>query len=130
MPLPNKVKAIKNIAIPTIKKQLTRYIGLINYYRDMCQHRYEILTPLSSMTSNQAKWNQSEECQKVFDINKMLLSRESLLSYPNFNKPFEIHTDASKLKLGSVISQKGNLSRSIAESSILHRSITLPQNGN
>ena len=34
-------------------------------------------------------------------------SRESLLSYPIFDEPLEIHTDTSKLQLGSVISQKG-----------------------
>ena len=38
---------------------------------------------------------------------KKLVSRETLLSYPNFNEPFEIHTDRSKLQLGSVINQKG-----------------------
>ena len=32
----------------------------------------------------------------------MLLSRETLLSYPNFNSPFVIHTNASKLQLGAV----------------------------
>ena len=36
---------------------------------------------------------------------KMLVPRETLLSYPNFNKPFVIHTDTSKLQLGAVISQ-------------------------
>ena len=30
-----------------------------------------------------------------------------LLGYPDFNAPFEIHTDASKFQLGAVISQKG-----------------------
>ena len=105
MPLPDKVEAIKNIAVPTTKKQLRSFIGLINYYRDMWQHRSGILTPLSSMTSKQAKWNWSKECQKAFDTIKKLVSRETLLSYPNFNKPFVIHTDASKLQLGAVISQ-------------------------
>ena len=28
-------------------------------------------------------------------------------AYPDFNAPFEIHTDALKLKIGAVISQKG-----------------------
>ena len=49
------------------------------------------------MTSKQAKWNWSKECLKVFDIIKKLLSIETLLSYPLFNKPFVIHMDASKL---------------------------------
>ena len=59
------------------------------------------------MTSKQAKWNWRKKCQKVLDTIKTLVSRETLLSYPNFNEPFEIHTDASKVQLGSVISHKG-----------------------
>ena len=31
----------------------------------------------------------------------------TLLTYPDSNKEFKIHTDASKFKLGAVISQKG-----------------------
>ena len=94
MPLPDKVEAIKNTAVPTTKKQLRSLIGLINYYRDMWKYRSGILTPLSSMTCKQAKWNF-----------KKLVSRETLLSYPNFNESFVIHMDASKLQLGAVISQ-------------------------
>ena len=107
MPLPSKVEAIKNIAAPTTKKQLRSFIGLINYYRDMWKHRSGILTPLSSMTSKQAKWNWDDKCQKAFDTIKKLVARNTLLSYPNFNETFDIHTDASKLQLGAVISQKG-----------------------
>ena len=107
MPLPKKVEAIKNIAVPTTKKQLRSFIGLINYYRDMWQHRSGILTPLSSMTSKQAKWNWDDKCQQAFDTIKKLVARKTLLSYPNFNEPFDIHTDASKLQLGAVISQEG-----------------------
>ena len=59
------------------------------------------------MTSKRAKCNLSKECLKAFDTIKMLVSKETMLSYPNFNKPFEFHTDESKLQLGSVISQKG-----------------------
>ena len=57
MPLPGKVEGIKNIAAPTTKKQLRSFIGLIKYFRDMWQHRSKILTPLTSMTSKQAKRN-------------------------------------------------------------------------
>jgi hypothetical protein len=39
--------------------------------------------------------------------NKPLIKvcRKVLLSYPDFNKPFHIHTDASHYQLGAVISQ-------------------------
>ena len=33
------------------------------------------------------------------------MAREKLLAYPNFNKEFNIYTDASKVQLGAVIIQ-------------------------
>ena len=69
-------------------------------------HRSEVLAPLTSMTSKQAKWNWDAKCQKAFEEIKRIVSRETLLAlYPNFNETFEIHTDASKQQLGAVISQ-------------------------
>ena len=38
---------------------------------------------------------------------KKLIAKETLLTYPNFNKVFEVHTDASKVQLGACISQEG-----------------------
>jgi hypothetical protein len=34
-----------------------------------------------------------------------MVSKETLLNYPDWSKPFEIHTDASDKQLGAVISQ-------------------------
>jgi hypothetical protein len=39
---------------------------------------------------------------------KQAIARETLLTYPDFNKPFEILTNASKVQLGADISQDGN----------------------
>ena len=36
---------------------------------------------------------------------KKFISRETLLVYPNFSKPFVIHTDANNVQLEAVISQ-------------------------
>ena len=38
---------------------------------------------------------------------KKVISKQTLLAYPDFNDTFEIHTDASHTQLGAVISQKG-----------------------
>ena len=40
--------------------------------------------------------------------NKRVIRRGVLLAYPDFNAPFEINTDSSKLHIGAVIPQKGN----------------------
>ena len=47
------------------------------------------------------------QTKKCFDAIKRVIGRKVLLAYPDFNAPFEIHTDASKLQIGAVISQKG-----------------------
>ena len=38
---------------------------------------------------------------------KQLVARATLLTYPDFNKKFAIHTDACKLQLRACISQDG-----------------------
>src|SRR6476661_4836545 len=38
---------------------------------------------------------------------KRVITRETLLAYPDFNKPFDIHTDAGLYQLGACISQNG-----------------------
>ena len=67
MPLPDKVQAFKDIAVPTNKKELRSFIGLISYYRDMWKHRSDVLTPLMKLASKPATWNWTEEHQKAFE---------------------------------------------------------------
>ena len=107
-PSQKKVEAILQIKAPTKRKQLRRFIGMVNYYRDMWPHRSHFLAPLSSMTSAKVKWKWTPECQEAFDQLKAIMAKETLVSFPDFTQEFEIHTDASKLQLGACISQNGN----------------------
>ena len=104
-PLPKKVDAMIAIQPPTNKKHLRSFIGMINYYRDMWRGRSGLLAPLTQLTSKTAKWEWTNTHQKAFEDIKKVISKETLLAYPNFNKPFVVHTDASKTQLGAVISQ-------------------------
>ena len=103
--MPNKVEATHNIATPKTRKQLRSFIGLVNYYCNMWVHRSDLLAPLSKLTSSTAKWKWTEVEQTAFENIKKIISKETLLSFPNFSKPFVIHTDASHTQLGAVISQ-------------------------
>ena len=106
-PVAKKVQAIQNLQPPKTKKQLRSFIGMVNYYRDMWAKRSEILAPLSALTSNKATWKWTHIEQAAFDTMKKVMSKETLLIYPDFNKTFEIHTDASHTQLGACISQEG-----------------------
>ena len=78
MLLPDTVQAIKDVAVPTNKKQLRSFIGVINYYRDMWKRRPDILIPLTKMTGKQATWKRTEEHQKAFERMKQSVIRETL----------------------------------------------------
>jgi hypothetical protein len=42
-PISKKVEAILNIKAPKTRKELRQFIGIVNYYRDMCFRRSELL---------------------------------------------------------------------------------------
>jgi hypothetical protein len=84
-----------------------RFVGMVNYYRDMWIRRSDVLAPLTQLCSKNAKFHWEEVHENAFQTMKKILSRETLLVYPDFSQPFEIHTDASHTQLGAVISQKG-----------------------
>ena len=106
-PLPNKVKAILALETPSNRKELRSFIGIVNYYRDMWIRRSHVLAPLASLTSTKTKWSWGPQQEVAFQTAKKIIAREVMLAYPDFSKPFEIHTDASHYQLGAVISQNG-----------------------
>jgi Reverse transcriptase (RNA-dependent DNA polymerase)/RNase H-like domain found in reverse transcriptase len=94
-PTTTKVNTIANIAVPTTKKELRAFIGMVNYYQDMWIRRSHVLAPLAALTSKTSKWQWGEEEQKAFDTMKRIIGKQVLLAYPDFSKEFVIHTDAS-----------------------------------
>jgi hypothetical protein len=55
--------------------------------------------------SKNVKFQWTEIEQQAFEKIKNVVCREFFLSYPDFSQPFHIHTNASHLQLGAVISQ-------------------------
>ncbi len=63
--MPKKVQAILAIQPPKDKRKLRRFIGMINFYRDMWIHRSEIMAPLTELTSKTVKWQWTERQEKA-----------------------------------------------------------------
>ena len=105
-PMKKKVAAIMKTGGPKNHKQLRSFIGVVNYYRDMWLRRSQILVPLASLTSKKVKWEWGPKQSAPFAMAKRVNAREAMLAYPDFSKPFTIHTDASYYQLGDIISQE------------------------
>ena len=69
--------------------------------------RSHVLAPLAGLTSTNTKWQWGPQQEAAFKMAKKIIAREVMLAYPDFNKPFVIHADASHYQLGSVMSQDG-----------------------
>jgi len=106
-PVHDKVKAVLTIAEPKTRKELRSFIGVVNCYRDMWVRRSHVLAPLAALTSKTTKWKWEPQHQKAFAMAKRIIAKETLLAYPNFNKPFQIHTNANHYQLGTAASQEG-----------------------
>ncbi|MGH7973971.1 MAG: reverse transcriptase domain-containing protein [bacterium] len=107
-PQANKIKGILSIGTPKNRKELRRFIGFVNFYRDLWPRRSETLAPLAALTSTKAAFLWTDIHQKAFDELKKIMGKQILLSFPNFTIPFHVYTDASDAQLGSVIMQNNH----------------------
>ena len=101
----NNIESILKIKAPKTRKELCQFIGIVNFYSDMWFCRSELLAPLTSLTSNKVMFEWLSTHQQAFYKIKKVIGTDLLLSYPDFNTPLQIYTDASDHHLGAVIMQ-------------------------
>ncbi|CAJ1959749.1 unnamed protein product [Cylindrotheca closterium] len=109
-PIASKVEAIQRLKPPKTLKQLRSFLGMLNYYRDMWEKRSHMLAPFTELIKSSKKgrpliWKQ--EHTEAFKHVKRVIAKDTMLAFPDFSKPFTIHTDARDFQLGGVISQEG-----------------------
>ena len=81
---------------------------MVTFYSQYIPNFSQIARPLHKLTSKNEKFIWTEESENAFKILKEKLINPPILGYPNFDLPFEIHTDASNTAVGMVLSQNQN----------------------
>jgi hypothetical protein len=103
------VQAILVIQPPTNVKQLRRFLGMVQYYRDLWARWSKMLAPLTSLVgecgqtkitrakgTKKVPWHWDEVHQRAFNHPKATILKEVVLAYLDYySKVFEIYTDAS-----------------------------------
>lgn len=103
-PQPDKVSAITNYPRPTSVREVQRFLGLCGFYRTFIPRLSDLATPLHRLLATKTfKW--TRECEAAFMAIKSALTDQSVLAFPDFTKPFAMHTDASDVGLGAVLTQ-------------------------
>ena len=107
-PDPDKVRAINEIKFPKSPKEMIRFLGGVNFYRDFIKKFSFTASILYKMAQSIQKFKAKLKCKEVyeaFEALKATLMSEPILCYPNFKLPFIIQTDASSVAIGGVIGQ-------------------------
>jgi hypothetical protein len=105
-PNPALVEKIKNCPRPTTKTKVRSFLGLASYYRRFIRNFSGIARPLYNLTKHDEIFAWTEECEYAYDHLRNCLTSYPVVIYPNFNKPFSLHTDASNYAIGAVLVQK------------------------
>lgn len=105
---PSKIETIINYPTPTNKKEVKRFLGIASWYRKFVPNFSSIAGPLNKLTSTNKKTNPfawTTQAEESFNKLRELLVSAPILSCPNFNLPFQVHTDASDYGVGGMLTQ-------------------------
>lgn len=108
-PNPKLCQGVQEFPVPTSIKQVQAFLGICNYFRNYIPKFADLAAPLHRLThkdgSNHisSRWGPPE--QAAFDALKLALVSPPCLRQPDFTKTFYLHTDASAVALGAVLTQ-------------------------
>lgn len=116
---PDKVDKVRKWPTPKNPEEVRSFLGFVGYYRKFIENFSKIARPLidvmatgkksrSQSTKQHASWKWGQDQERAFNVLKDKLTSPPILGYPDFSKPFELHTDACGTGLGAVLYQKQN----------------------
>jgi hypothetical protein len=104
----HKVKAILDWEPPKSVPALRSFLGLASYYRKFIKNFAKIAGPLTNLLKKSTvTYDWDEACEEAFGTLKGILVKAPVLKLPDFDKKFEIHSDASDFAIGGVLVQEG-----------------------
>uniref|UniRef100_A0A803TP66 Gypsy retrotransposon integrase-like protein 1 n=1 Tax=Anolis carolinensis TaxID=28377 RepID=A0A803TP66_ANOCA len=103
---PRKVDAVNIWQELTSKKDVQRFLGFANYYREFILHFAQLTVPLTQLLQKKHPFECTMEAKKAFEQLKCSFQNGNILVHPNVNQPFTVEADASNYALGAVLSQK------------------------
>ncbi|KAK4509772.1 uncharacterized protein ATC70_007074 [Mucor velutinosus] len=109
----SKCTNVANWPVPSTKKQVQQFMGLVNYLRSHIPMIYRVAAPITDLIKDNKNvmkhWtNQHTEC---FEAIKKILQADLLINYPDFDKEFIIACDASLYGVAAVIYQEDDKGR-------------------
>ncbi|BHF82909.1 hypothetical protein SprV_0802604800 [Sparganum proliferum] len=108
-PLSSKVEAIRYFPPPTSKRQLQRFLGMVNFYRRFLPNCADLMLPLTNLLSGpKGPFELRGHALTAFERIKTSLADATLLTHPAPEAPLSLMVDASTVAVGAVLQQHIN----------------------
>ena len=101
-----KVQEVIEWPVPKSVKDVQKFLGLANYYRQFVKDFAKIARLLHEMTRKENKWSWGEKQQKTFEELKERFTTEPVLVTPDLDKEMRVEVDASDFAMEGVLSIK------------------------
>ena len=105
-PTNDNIKAIIDFPRPTNVQGVQSFVGKANYYRDFVENMSRIIAPLTRLTRKNVDFVWTDEQERAFNDVKRILTTEPVIAIFDPSLPTELTTDASKLGLAGILTQK------------------------
>ena len=102
----NKVEAIKEMPDPKNRRELMRFLGMVNFYHKFIPNYALYAAPLHDLLKKDTKWSWDENCRLAVGKLKDLLSESHILIPFNRARKTILYTDASGIGIGAVLKQE------------------------
>ena len=102
---PEKIRAVRDLAVPKTKSQLRSFLGLTAYYRLFVRSYALVASPLTNLLRDNTQFQWDERHQQAFEHLKACLTAPLLPVHPDWDKPFKLQTDASDYAIAAIMAQ-------------------------
>src|SRR5215469_6783525 len=92
---PAKVQAVRDYPEPKNLKQLRGFLGLAGYYRRFIKDFSKIAAPMNKLLKQGETFKWAPEQEEAKKLLAEVLTSAPVLKAPEYDKPFELSTDAS-----------------------------------
>lgn len=104
-PVSANIIKITSFPTPKTKRQVKKFTGVCNFYRNMIPGYASLTQPLIDISKPKSTFKWTDNHQSCFETLKNIFFNEPFVKLPQWDKEFIVNTDASSIAISGVLCQ-------------------------